>query len=84
MLAIFQRFLGARMRIHVEYVDEIPMVRTGKRLVAVSKLKIDLQGDGSGSQGAHHVPSTDELDQQVSAEPGPAKPSSKTSRHNLN
>lgn len=43
VLAILQRFLGARMRIEVDFVDTIPMVRTGKRLAAVSKLRIDFQ-----------------------------------------
>ena len=47
LIAVLQRFLGARMQINVEFTDTIPMVRTGKRLVSVSKLKIDLQEGGS-------------------------------------
>jgi phenylacetate-CoA ligase len=43
VLAILQRFLGSRMQIAVEFVDAIPMVRTGKRLAAISKLRIDFQ-----------------------------------------
>ena len=41
--AILQRYLGASMRIDVEFVDNIPMVRTGKRLAVISKLKLDFQ-----------------------------------------
>ena len=47
VLAVLQRFLGAAMRIEVEFVDNIPMVRTGKRLAVVSKLKLDFQSLGS-------------------------------------
>lgn len=43
VLAILQRYLGAGTRIEVEFVDNIPMVRTGKRLAVVSKLKLDFQ-----------------------------------------
>jgi phenylacetate-CoA ligase len=43
VLTILQRYLGAGMRIDVEFVDNIPMVRTGKRLAVVSKLKLDFQ-----------------------------------------
>ena len=43
VLAILQRYLGASMHIEVEFVDNIPMVRTGKRLAVVSKLKLDFQ-----------------------------------------
>ena len=42
-LAILQRFVGPGMRIDVEFVETIPLVRTGKRLTAISKLKIDFQ-----------------------------------------
>lgn len=41
--AILQRFLGPAMRIEFAFVDSIPLVRTGKRLTAVSKLGIDFQ-----------------------------------------
>ena len=43
MLAILQRYLGPGTRIEVEFVDNIPLVRTGKRLAVVSKLKLDFQ-----------------------------------------
>ena len=59
---MLQRFLGARMQIKVEFTDTIPMVRTGKRLVAVSKLKIDLQEGGSTVTGSAAA--------DVGAEPG--------------
>ena len=42
-LGILRRYLGAAARIDVEFVDAIPMVRTGKRQVSVSKVKIDFQ-----------------------------------------
>jgi phenylacetate-CoA ligase len=43
VLATFHQFLGARMRIDVEFVDEIALVRTGKHLTSVSRLNIDFQ-----------------------------------------
>ena len=43
VLAILQRYLGPGTRIEVEFVDNIPLVRTGKRLAVVSKLKLDFQ-----------------------------------------
>jgi phenylacetate-CoA ligase len=42
-LGILRRYLGAGTRIDVEFVEVIPMVRTGKRQVSVSKVKIDFQ-----------------------------------------
>jgi phenylacetate-CoA ligase len=39
--------LGSDLRIDVEFVDGIEMVRTGKRLASVSRIKIDFQRDGS-------------------------------------
>jgi phenylacetate-CoA ligase len=41
--AIFRQYLGPDLRIDVEFVDNIEMVRTGKRLASVSKLPIDFQ-----------------------------------------
>lgn len=38
-----REYLGAEMVIDVEFVDRIPMVRTGKRQFAVSRVKIDFQ-----------------------------------------
>ncbi|WP_050436295.1 glycosyltransferase [Chondromyces crocatus] len=43
VLATFRRHLGERMRIEVEFVDEVAMVRTGKRVASVSRLGIDFQ-----------------------------------------
>ncbi|HVR72607.1 MAG TPA: glycosyltransferase [Vicinamibacteria bacterium] len=51
-LAILRRYLGESTRIDVEFVDAIPMVRTGKRQVSMSRVKIDfqeLQGRSTGS-----------------------------------
>ena len=41
--AIFRQYLGHDLRIDVEFVENIEMVRTGKRLASVSKLPIDFQ-----------------------------------------
>jgi phenylacetate-CoA ligase len=43
VLARLHHFLGADMRIAVDFQDNIEMVRTGKRLATVSKLGIDFQ-----------------------------------------
>jgi phenylacetate-CoA ligase len=43
VMTILQRFVGPGMRIALEFVDGIPLGRTGKRLAAISKLKIDFQ-----------------------------------------
>ena len=43
VLATFRQFLGERMRIDVEFVDEIALIRTGKHLTSVSRLNIDFQ-----------------------------------------
>ncbi len=43
VLRLLRRYLGDEMRIDVEFVDNIEMVRTGKRLATVSKLGIDFQ-----------------------------------------
>lgn len=41
--AVFRRYLGDKLRIDVEPVENIEMVRTGKRLASVSRLPIDFQ-----------------------------------------
>jgi phenylacetate-CoA ligase len=57
VLATFREYLGAEMKITVEFVDEVAMVRTGKRLASVSRLGIDFQKAApaviraSGAQG---------------------------------
>ncbi len=43
VLHTFREYLGERMKIDVEFVDEVAMVRTGKRLASVSRLGIDFQ-----------------------------------------
>jgi phenylacetate-CoA ligase len=43
VLTVLRRYLGADLRIAVEYHENIDMVRTGKRLATVSKLGIDFQ-----------------------------------------
>ncbi|MFO0762854.1 MAG: glycosyltransferase [Byssovorax sp.] len=43
VLATFRQYLGSGMRIDVELVDEVAMVRTGKRLASVSRLGVDFQ-----------------------------------------
>lgn len=45
VLATFRRYLGDDMRIDVEFVEDVQMVRTGKRLASVSRLPIDFQSD---------------------------------------
>jgi phenylacetate-CoA ligase len=42
-LATLRRYLGRGARIDVEFVDAIPLVRTGKRQATLSKVKIDFQ-----------------------------------------
>lgn len=41
--ALIRQYLGDTLRIDVEFVENIEMVRTGKRLASVSKLPIDFQ-----------------------------------------
>ncbi len=43
VLKTLHQFLGADLRIDIEFLDNIDMVRTGKRLATVSKLGIDFQ-----------------------------------------
>jgi phenylacetate-CoA ligase len=43
VLSTFRRHLGEKMRIDVEFVDDVAMVRTGKRLASVSRLPLDFQ-----------------------------------------
>lgn len=44
---LIRQHLGHDLRIDTEFVDGIEMVRTGKRLASVSKIKIDFQRDGA-------------------------------------
>jgi phenylacetate-CoA ligase len=43
VLGVLHRFLGEDLKIHVEVVENVDMVRTGKRLATVSRLGIDFQ-----------------------------------------
>ena len=43
VLATFRKYLGSSMRIDVQFVDNLEMIRTGKRLASVSRLKVDFQ-----------------------------------------
>src|SRR6185312_3654481 len=43
VLRVLHQFLGDDMNIAVDFVDNVDMVRTGKRLATVSKLGIDFQ-----------------------------------------
>jgi phenylacetate-CoA ligase len=43
VVRVLHQFLGEDMKISVEFVDNVDMVRTGKRLATVSKLGIDFQ-----------------------------------------
>jgi hypothetical protein len=40
---IFRRYLGADMQIHIEAVDHIPMVRTGKFQTVVNHMDLNYQ-----------------------------------------
>jgi phenylacetate-CoA ligase len=43
VIATFREYLGQSMRIDVDYVDEIKLIRTGKHLASVSRLNVDFQ-----------------------------------------
>ncbi|MFW5739200.1 MAG: glycosyltransferase [Myxococcota bacterium] len=45
VLSTFRRYLGEEMRIDVEFVDDMEMIRTGKRLASVSRLPVDFQNN---------------------------------------
>jgi phenylacetate-CoA ligase len=45
VLATFRKQLGDDMIIDVQFVDNVEMARTGKRLSSVSRLKVDFQKD---------------------------------------
>jgi phenylacetate-CoA ligase len=47
LLEELRRYLGRQMRIDVEFVEEIPLVRTGKRQTTLSRVPIDFQTLGS-------------------------------------
>jgi len=43
ILSVLRQYLGEETRIDVEFVDLIPLVRTGKRQAVISKLRLDFQ-----------------------------------------
>jgi len=43
ILSVFRQYLGEETKIDVQFVDLIPLVRTGKRQAVVSKLSLDFQ-----------------------------------------
>lgn len=43
VLAEFRKYLGERLAIDVEFVDDIALVRTGKHLASISRLPVDFQ-----------------------------------------
>jgi phenylacetate-CoA ligase len=47
VLATFRAHLGERLQIDVEFVDDVAMVRTGKRLASVSYLDVDFLGNAA-------------------------------------
>jgi phenylacetate-CoA ligase len=48
-----RRYVGAGMEIMVEFVDSIPLARTGKHHATISRLNLDFQKlDGNGAVGA--------------------------------
>lgn len=53
VLKHLHHFLGADMKITIEYVDLIPLGRTGKRQGAISKLGVDFQNMGSNLNEPH-------------------------------
>ena len=54
-LAVLRDYLGFETRIDVEFVEAIPLVRTGKRQVSLSRVRIDFQelaaADDRGREG---------------------------------
>lgn len=61
VLATFRKHLGDDMEIETAFVDNIEMVRTGKRLASVSRLKVDFQKNAPEpiappAPGARRVP----------------------------
>ncbi|GMV14727.1 MAG: glycosyltransferase [Polyangiaceae bacterium] len=43
VLAEFRKYLGERLQVDVEFVDDIALVRTGKHVAAISKIPVDFQ-----------------------------------------
>jgi phenylacetate-CoA ligase len=58
VLATFRQHLGDDMDIDVQFVENIEMVRTGKRLGSVSRLKVDFQKDAPQPVPAARSPGT--------------------------
>jgi phenylacetate-CoA ligase len=43
VIATFREYLGDKMQVNVEFVDDIALIRTGKHLASVSRLNVDFQ-----------------------------------------
>jgi phenylacetate-CoA ligase len=52
VLGTFRSFLGDDMTVDVQFVENIEMVRTGKRLASVSKIPIDFQKNAPKNLGS--------------------------------
>lgn len=50
ILAGLKKFLGEGMIIHLNFVEEIPLVKTGKRTAIISKLNLDFQNLSGADQ----------------------------------
>jgi phenylacetate-CoA ligase len=63
VLATFRRHLGEKMKIQVEFVDDVALIHTGKRLASVSKLAIDFQKESPAVIGTseHSMPERSEM-----------------------
>lgn len=48
ILETFRKYLGEDMRIDVEFVDQVELIHTGKRLGSVSRLPVDFQTHAPG------------------------------------
>ena len=48
ILATFREYLGSDMKIDVEFVENVELIRTGKRLASVSRLPVDFQASAPG------------------------------------
>ena len=60
ILGVLHRHLGADLQIHVHFVDEIELVRTGKHNAVLSRLKIDFQNGTFTEMGRDNAKDEDE------------------------
>jgi len=52
VVELLKRYLGAEMKIDVEFVEKIGMVRTGKQQGSISKIEIDIQKPAGGARAS--------------------------------